>query len=118
MTLADRGRGPDTRVGLIFLILVPIVIYAFVAIADRWLQARVLAREAESLRDELIDARGENQRLQTRIALARTDPSIEAIAREELNLIRPGDTPVVLLVPTQTPTPPGTPRAGTPTPTR
>jgi cell division protein FtsB len=103
---------------LVFLVLVPIAIYAFVAIGDRWLQARSLTREAELLRDEIIEARGENQRLQTRIALARTDQAIEAIAREELNLVRPGDTPVVLLVATPTPGPPGTPRASTPTPTR
>lgn len=89
---------------LAMLLIVPMLIYAGVSIGGRWLQARSLGADAESLQDEVVKARFENQRLQTAIALARADQSIESIAREELGLVKPGDTPIVLLAPTGTST--------------
>ena len=86
------------------LLIVPMLIYAGVSIGGRWLQVRALAADAESLQGEVIKARSENQRLQTAITLGRTDQSIESVAREELGLVNPGDTPIVLLAPTGTST--------------
>jgi cell division protein FtsB len=94
--------------------MVPLLIYAGVSIGGRWLQTRSLVADAEALQDEVIQARTENQRLQTAIALARTDQSIESVAREELGLIKPGDTPVILLAPTATATPRPVARDATP----
>jgi cell division protein FtsB len=102
--------------GLAALIIVPLLIYAAVSIGGRWLQTRGLVADAEALQDEVIQARSENQRLQTAIALARSDQAIESAAREELGLIKPGDTPVLLLAPTATATAASAGRAVTPTP--
>jgi cell division protein FtsL len=114
------SRGPERRrvgwAGLAALIIVPLLIYAAVSIGGRWLQTRSLVADAEALQDEVIQARTENQRLQTAIALARTDQAIESVAREELGLIKPGDTPVILLAPTATATAQPVGRAVTPGP--
>jgi cell division protein DivIC len=114
------SREPERRhggwAGLAVLIIVPLLIYAAVSIGGRWLQTRSLVADAEALQDEVIEARTENQRIQTAIAIARTDQSIESVAREELGLIKPGDTPVILLAPTGTPTVVPARRALTPTP--
>jgi cell division protein DivIC len=116
--LADResGRRRGGWAGLAMLLIVPMLIYAAVSISGRWLQTRTLVAEAETLQEDVSKSRLENQRLQTAIALARTDQAIESLAREELGLIKPGDTPVILLAPTVTATVAQVGRAMTPTP--
>ena len=116
MSSREPGRRRGGWPGLLALIIVPLLIYAAVSIGGRWLQTRSLVADAESLQDEVIQARAENQRLQTAIAQARSDQAIETAAREELGLIKPGDTPVLLLAPTATVTATPTGRAVTPTP--
>ena len=90
------------------------MLFRSVSIGGRWLQTRSLVTEAETLYEDVVNSRTENQRLQTAIARARTDQAVETIAREELGLIRPGDTPVMLLAPPGTPT--AVPSSRTPTP--
>lgn len=87
------------------------------AVGDRWIEARALARQATRLREEVLAARAENERLQVMITEARSDRAIETIAREELNLIRPGETAVILIAPTAMPTARATPSPAT-TPVR
>jgi len=110
----EPGRRRGGWSGLVALIIVPLLIYAAVSIGGRWLQTRSLVADAEALQDDVIQARSDNQRLQTAIALARSDQAIESAAREELGLIKPGDTPVLLLAPTATVTTTPTGRAVTP----
>lgn len=112
----ERNRRLEGWAMLATVLIVPMLIYAAVSIGGRWLQTRGLVTEAEMLREDVIKARADNQRLQTAIAHARTDQAIEAIAREELGLIRPGDTPVVILAPPGTPTPALASRTASPTP--
>jgi cell division protein DivIC len=112
----EPGRWRGGWSGLVALIIVPLLIYAAVSIGGRWLQTRSLVADAETLQDEVIQVRSENQRLQTAIALARSDQAIESAAREELGLIKPGDTPVILLAPTATVTATPARPAVTPTP--
>ena len=116
MSARDPERRRGGWAGLAALFIVPLLIYAAVSIGGRWLQTRSLVADAEALQDEIVESRAENQRLQTAIALARTDQAIESVAREELGLVKPGDTPVLLLAPTVTATPVPNGRALTPTP--
>ncbi|MFN0071693.1 MAG: FtsB family cell division protein [Chloroflexota bacterium] len=111
---SEGGRGGWPK--LVILLIVPILIYAAVNVGGRWIQTRGLVSDAEALQADVIAARAENQRLQTAIAVARTDQAIESLAREELGLIKPGDTPVILLAPTGTATIFPTSRTMTPTP--
>jgi cell division protein DivIC len=112
----DSERRHGGWAGLAVLVIVPMLIYAAVSIGGRWLQTRGMVADAETLQDEVIQSRSENQRIQTAIAVARTDQSIESVAREELGLIKPGDTPVILLAPTGTATAVPAGRAVTSTP--
>jgi cell division protein FtsB len=95
------------------VVAVPLLLYALVATGQKAIDNYRRNQEADALRAQVIALRGENIQLQQQIELARTDPAIEAIAREQLGLIKPGDRPVVLISqsapPAATPTPAPTP---------
>lgn len=67
------------------------------------LQLLAQRRRAEALRAEVEAIRAENLRLAAAVVSLREDPrAVEALAREELALARPGET-VFLLKTTETP---------------
>ena len=61
------------------------------------------AREVDAVRKQIEDLRSQNIVLQQQIARYRSDPYVEKVAREELNLVRPGDVPVIIIAPTPVP---------------
>jgi cell division protein FtsL len=85
--------------GLFALFLLPAVGYAGYSVTNRWYQGYVLAQEEEGLRREIEQLRETNLRLQAEVTLARSDAQIEKIAREQLNLVKPGDRPILLVGP-------------------
>lgn len=56
-----------------------------------------LEQRAEAARREIERLERDNQVLATQVAQARTDEYVELTARERLNMIRPGDRPLVML---------------------
>ena len=90
-----------TRTGprLIALFLLPLVVYGAYSIGDRWYQNYVLVHQEEMIRQDVLRMRSENIRLQRELNEARSDAGIEKIAREQLGLIRPGDTAVQIVLP-------------------
>ena len=94
-----------TRLGVVALI--PIVFYSVAVVAEKSLETYRLRQEAGLLRAEIEAERRENLRLQQELVEARDDQQIEDAARRYLNLIKPGDQPVVLTgpPPPATPTP-------------
>ena len=56
-----------------------------------------LEQRTEAVRQEIARLESDNQALATQVARARTDEYVELIARERLNMIRPGDRPLVML---------------------
>jgi cell division protein FtsB len=84
---------------LIALFLVPLVVYGMYSIGDRWYQNYVLLHQEELIRADVMRMRDENLRLQRELNEARSDAGIEKIAREQLGLIRPGDTAVQIVLP-------------------
>ncbi|MAG36977.1 MAG: hypothetical protein CL878_12145 [Dehalococcoidia bacterium] len=62
------------------------------SVESYWLEQR-----AEEARQEIARVERDNQALATQVARARTEEYIELIARERLNMIRPGDRPLVML---------------------
>lgn len=97
-----------SRVGpaLFLLFLLPALAYAGYSVADRWYQSYVLAQEEAELRREIAQLRDANLRLQAELNDARGDAAIESVAREQLNLVKPGDRPFLLVGPAASPTPP------------
>lgn len=75
-----------------FIALIALVVGSF--FGDRGILRLVAQRQqAESLRREIEHLRGENAALALEIGSLRSDPrAIERLAREELGLVRPGET--------------------------
>jgi cell division protein FtsB len=92
-----RFGPPPMSLRLAAVITVPLMLYALVATGQKALDNYRLNQQAEALRVEVRDLRTENIALQQQILAARTDGAIEAIARQQLGLIRPGDNPIVLV---------------------
>ncbi len=91
--------GSRVGLGLLALFLLPTLAYGGYSVADRWYQSSLLALEEEALRQEIAELRLRNLQLQTDLVHARGDSQIEAIAREVLSLVRPGDRPILLVGP-------------------
>ena len=94
--LAPSWIGP----GLLMVFVVPLLVYGAYSIGDRWYQNYILTRQEESIRVEVLQLREENLRLQKEeLNKAKSDSGIEKTAREQLGLIRPGDTAIQLVGP-------------------
>lgn len=93
---------PPLALRLAAVLAVPLLLYALVATGQKAIENYQLNQQADALRAELVSLRAENISLQQQIEDARTDSAIEAIAREQLGLIKPGDHPVVLVGNAQT----------------
>ena len=102
------------RPGLLVLFLLPTLAYAGYSVTDRWYQSYLLAEEEGALRVEIGELRQQNLRLQAELLEARSDRFVEAVAREQLVLVKPGDRAIVLVGPAAVATPDAVPTA-TPT---
>jgi cell division protein DivIC len=89
--------------GLLFLFVVPLLVYGAYSIGDRWYQNYILTQQEEAIRTEIMRLREENLRLQRALNQARSDGGIETIAREQLGLVKPGDTAIHIVGPTAPP---------------
>jgi cell division protein FtsL len=88
---------PPLALRLAAVLVVPLLLYALVATGQKALDNFRLNQEADGLRGQVLDLKNENIQLQQQIEQARTDTAIETIAREQLDLILPGDHPVVVV---------------------
>ena len=101
MVRDERGRsevGLRKKAAILASIIVVIGLLVGSLFGDRGLLQLVSQRErAESLAREIEQLKADNSRLAVEIRALRTDPSaIERIAREELGLVRPGETVFVI----------------------
>jgi cell division protein FtsB len=88
---------PPFALRLAAVLAVPLLLYALVVTGQKAVDNYRLNREANGLRAQVLGLREENLALQREIEQSRGDTAIEAIAREQLNLVRPGDRPVVVI---------------------
>jgi cell division protein FtsB len=84
---------------LLALFLLPLLVYGAYSIGDRWYQNYVLTHQEELIRADVARLRDENLRLQRQLNEARSDAGIEKVAREQLVLVKPGDTAIQIVVP-------------------
>jgi cell division protein DivIC len=84
---------------LLALFLLPLLVYGAYSIGDRWYQNYVLTHQEELIRADVARLRDENLRLQRQLNEARSDAGIEKVAREQLGLVKPGDTAIQIVVP-------------------
>ena len=109
-----RVGGSGMPPGLLLGVLGVVFVYILSLTAQRAIEGYQMARQVDLARKEVAELRQQNVELQERIARYRSDAYVEKIAREELNLVRPGDVPVIVIAPTPAPTAAASPR---PTPT-
>jgi cell division protein DivIC len=88
---------PPVALRFAAVLVVPFLLYALFATGQKALDNYRLNQQADALRTEVRELRNENIALQQQILQARTDASIESIARQQLGLVRPGDNPLVLI---------------------
>jgi cell division protein FtsB len=106
-----RGVPPGLYLGILALACILLLTQT----AQRAVDSYQKAREVEVARKEVAEAKQRNVELQAKINKYRSDTYVEKVAREELNMVRPGDVPVIVLAPTPEAMPVGTPRPA-PTP--
>ena len=95
----SRGSQSWVLPGLLLLFVLPLLGYAGYSVADRWYQGYQLSQEEAALRADILRLREENLKLQAELKEAKGDAAIEAVAREQLGLVKPGDRAIVLVGP-------------------
>ena len=82
---------------LLLLASIAVVVSFLLPIGNRTIQIYQLQNEEAGLRREVAGLEAKNKQLQMQQEALKNDADIERIAREELNLIKPGETAVVVL---------------------
>lgn len=91
--LSFSPRLAPVLIGCVVLVL----LYLLVRFYDTSVGSYRLEQRAEVVRQEIARLESDNQALATQVARTRTDEYVELMARERLNMIRPGDRPLVML---------------------
>ena len=97
---AARPDRPQIRPASYFLVslLFSVLVLAFFFVSGSgFLQVRRQRRQLAELQAEVTQLDVDNRKLEAEVLALRTDPkAVEKIARERLNLVRPGDVVIVL----------------------
>jgi len=75
------------------------VLYLVLLTGQRALEAYRVNQDVDAVRRDIDTLRTRNLELQAELSSSLLDDDIERIARDELNMVRPGDSPVVLVWP-------------------
>ncbi|MBI3976944.1 MAG: septum formation initiator family protein [Chloroflexi bacterium] len=106
------ARGGISLAQVVLLLAIPLLVLLAFSAGRKVIEMVALRQEATELRQEIDLLKARNTELRQQVEYLRSDRYVERVAREELGLVKPGDTPVVVLVPTAAATP-----SPTPTPT-
>ena len=77
------------------LLLIMLVSYFIYTCADGQLELRAIHREADNTRTELLQLNQQNEKLKHEQSMLMTPAYVEKLAREELGLVKPGETPYI-----------------------
>ena len=95
---------------ILVLLSVPVLVYLGIASMGKAFQTYQQAEERKLFRQEISRLEADNRELQKQIEYLKSEAYVEKVAREQLNLIKPGETAVVVLSPTPVPTSPAPPK--------
>ena len=84
------------RIQWVVVVVCFCLLYVVYSFADQALQLSELRREASNLRAREATLQSDNERLRQEQQLLQTDAYVEKVAREELGLVKPGETPYIL----------------------
>lgn len=82
---------------IIFLLAIPLIIYFSYSIVRKSLDGYSLSQEADAIRRDIEVLKNRNFELKRQADYLSTDGYIEKVAREELNLVKPGEISVVVV---------------------
>jgi len=94
--MSDKVVAPSVARALV-LLSIPVLAYFSCSAGRKALEIYDLHRQSEQLRAEISALQERHQELQRQIEYLRSDEYVEKVAREELNLVKPGDTTVVVV---------------------
>ncbi len=98
-TLARTKATGISTAHIVIALVIPLVAYFGLAAGQKAIEVYRLNQEAALVRAETEALKEENARLLKQVEYLKSDAYVEKIAREQLNLIKPGDKPVVVLAP-------------------
>lgn len=98
----------------VFVVLaIPLLAYLSFATARKAMEVYQLNQQASQIRQEIGQLKDRNAELRRQTEYLQSPEYVEKVAREQLNLVRPGDIPLVLVhssgkepTPEPVPTPP------------
>jgi cell division protein FtsB len=97
---AARPEGRHVRPASVVVVsaLLSALVFGIFLVSDRGLlQVRKQRRQLANAREEVAQLETDNKRLEAEVVALKNDPrALEKIAREELNLVRPGEVVLVL----------------------
>ncbi len=97
---AARPEGRHVRPASVIVVstLLSALVFGIFLVSDRGLlQVRKQRRQLAKAREEVSQLEADNKRLEAEVVALKSDPrALEKIAREELNLVRPGEVVLVL----------------------
>lgn len=87
-------------VNRVFIVLaIPLLAYLSFSTARKALEVYQLNRQASQIRQEITQLKDRNAELRRQTEYLQSPDYVEKAAREQLNLVRPGDIPLVLVYP-------------------
>jgi cell division protein FtsB len=117
---AARPEGRHVRPASVVVVstLLSALVFGIFLVSDRGLlQVRKQRRQLAKAREEVAQLEADNKHLEAEVVALRNDPrALEKIAREELNLVRPGEVVLVLPDGWEQRVKPASPPAATPVP--
>lgn len=106
MSLALLGRLRLSVNRLVILLTVPLILYFGVGLVQQWLEDYRLQVHRDRLLTEQQRLKEQQQQLRDQIGYYQSDAYIEQIAREQLGLVKPGDTAIAVVAPPPVERPP------------
>lgn len=102
---ATRRRAPRNNLRIIVIVSLAILAYFVFSLSDLVISKHRLDEHIVALRDEVTRLKAESTGLEQEVAWLQTDQALEALARDELGWVKPGETGIVNTMPTPTPAP-------------
>ena len=106
--MSGPRRGGVSAQQVFNVLVVALAIFVLVILAQRVATSIVLWRQTQVLQAEIDAQRTEMERLQKRKQYVQTDDYVEAVARSDMKMAKPGEVAVIGTV-LPTPQPTGTP---------
>ncbi len=95
-----RGLKSGSLVNKVFVVLaIPLLAYLSFSTAKKALEVYQLNQQAASIRQDIAQLKDRNAELRRQMEYVQSMDYVEKVAREQLNLVKPDDIPLVLVSP-------------------